>query len=105
MQPQVLVSYKQGLLGTEDFKAPERHFKGVSEVPLEICNTMQPYSRGYDRDNNVGHKTADEVMEMLTHARDIKANLLLNIGPLPDGSVFPDDVKTLTEVGNRLKNS
>ena len=25
LQPQALVSYKQGLLGTEDFKAPERH--------------------------------------------------------------------------------
>ncbi len=24
LQPQTLVSYKQGLLGTEDFKAPER---------------------------------------------------------------------------------
>jgi len=105
LQPQVLVSYKQGLLGTEDFKAPERHFKGESEVPLEICNTMQPNAWGYDRNDNVGHKTADEVMEMLSHTRDMNANLLLNIGPLPDGSVFPDDVKTLTEVGKRLKNS
>ncbi len=103
LQPQTLVSYKQGLLGTEDFKAPERHFKGESEVLLEICNTMQPISWGYDRDDNVGHKTADEVMEMLSHAKDMNANLLLNIGPLPNGSVFPDDVKTLTEVGKRFK--
>ncbi len=102
LQPQVLVSYKQGILGTEDFKAPERHFNGESDVPLEICNTMQPYAWGYDRDNDVGHKTPDEVMEMLAHTKKMKANLLLNIGPLPDGSVFPDDVTTLREVGNRL---
>ncbi|PNW29690.1 alpha-L-fucosidase [Formosa algae] len=104
LQPQVLVSYKQGVLGTEDFKAPERHFTGESDVPLELCNTMQPYAWGYDRDNDVGHKTPDEVMEMLAETKAMNANLLLNIGPLPNGTVFPDDVTTLIEVGKRLKN-
>ncbi|MFC2090029.1 alpha-L-fucosidase [Bacteroidota bacterium] len=103
LQPQVLVSYKQGLLGTEDFKAPERHFKGTSDVPLELCNTLQPHSWGYARIDDEGHKTADEVMEMLDHASDINANLLLNTGPLPDGSIHADDVKTLEEVGKRRK--
>jgi alpha-L-fucosidase len=103
LQPQVLVSYKQGLLGTEDFKAPERHFKGTSDVPLEICDTLQPYSWGYDSKDDKGHKTADQVMEMLERARSMNANLLLNTGPLPDGSVHADDVKTLKEVGRRLR--
>ncbi|TWU44278.1 Alpha-L-fucosidase [Novipirellula aureliae] len=103
LQPQVLVSYKQGVLGTEDFKAPERNFKGESKVPLEICNTMQPHAWGYDRDDDVGHKTPDDVMKMLAGTKSMKANLLLNIGPLPDGSVFPDDITTLREVGKRLK--
>lgn len=100
LQPQVLVSYKQGLLGTEDFIAPERHFKGVSKVPLELCDTLQPYKWGYTKSSK--HKKPWEVMKMLSAAEEIQANLLLNIGPLPDGSVHPDDVKTLTEVGKRL---
>jgi alpha-L-fucosidase len=103
LQPQVLVSYKKGLLGTEDFKAPERHFKGTSDVPLEICDTLQPHSWGYDRMDDSAHKSADQVMEMLERAKDMKANLLLNTGPLPDGSIHPDDVETLREVGRRLK--
>jgi alpha-L-fucosidase len=103
LQPQVLVSYKQGLLGTEDFKAPERHFKGESAVPLEICDTLQPYSWGYDSRDDQGHKTADEVVEMLARAKAMDANLLLNTGPLPDGSIHPDDIKTLREVGQRIK--
>lgn len=103
LQPQVLVSYKQGLLGTEDFKAPERHFTGTSEVPLELCDTLQPHSWGYDRMDDDAHKTADQVMEMLNSAKKIDANLLLNTGPLPDGSIHPDDVKTLAEVGKRYK--
>lgn len=105
LQPQVLVSYKQGLLGTEDFKAPERHFRGTSEVPLEICDTLQPYSWGYDRKDDKGHKSVDQVMDMLERAKSMGANLLLNTGPLPDGSIHPDDVKTLHEVGKRLRNA
>jgi alpha-L-fucosidase len=30
-------------------------------------------------------------------------NLLLNTGPLPDGSIHTDDVNTLREVGRRLR--
>jgi len=105
LQPQVLVSYKQGVLGTEDFKAPERHWKGgKTDVPLEICDTLQPRSWGYARYDDGKHKTADEVMEMLARARKLNANLLLNTGPLPDGSIYPDDVKTLKEVGRRLRS-
>jgi alpha-L-fucosidase len=49
------------------------------------------------------HKSADQVMEMLAKAKDLNANLLLNTGPLPDGSIHPDDVNTLKEVGQRLR--
>ena len=103
LQPQVLVSYKQGLLGTEDFKAPERHFKGVSKVPLELCDTLQPYSWGYAKSDDKGHKTPDNVMKILKDAEQKNANLLLNTGLLPDGSVHADDIKTLKEVGKRLQ--
>lgn len=103
LQPQVLVSYKQGLLGTEDFKAPERNFEGSSDVPLEICNTLQPRSWGYDSMDDDAHKSADQVMEMLGRADELKANLLLNTGPLPDGSIHTEDVKTLEEVGRRRR--
>ncbi|TWT80728.1 Alpha-L-fucosidase [Planctomycetes bacterium CA13] len=103
LQPQVLVSYKQGLIGSEDFKAPERNWKGKSEVPLEICDTLQPHGWGYTKADDGKHKTADQVMGMLRKAQGIDANLLLNTGPLPDGSIHPDDVKTLKEVGRRLR--
>ncbi len=104
LQPQVLVSYKQGLLGTEDFKAPERHWKGRSDVPLEICDTLQPRGWGYIKEDDGKHKSADQVMEMLRKAKEINANLLLNTGPLPDGSIHPEDVETLKEVGHRLRS-
>lgn len=40
---------------------------------------------------------------MLDVAKAIDANLLLNVGPLPDGSIHPDDVATLKEIGSRLR--
>ncbi len=103
LQPQVLVSYKQGLLGTEDFFAPER--KGIpntSGKPLEICDTLQEKAWGYSREAR--HRGPDEVMEMLRAARSQNANLLLNTGPLPDGSIHPGDIATLRETGRRLRS-
>lgn len=104
LQPQVLVSYKNGLLGTEDFMAPERNWKGTPPKPLEICDTLQPHSWGYDSKDDGKHKGPDHVMKMLKKAREMPANLLLNTGPLPDGSIYPKDVKTLSEVGKRLRS-
>lgn len=104
MQPQVLVSYKNGLLGTEDFMAPERNWKGNIEKPLEICDTLQPDGWGFIHADDGKHKTADQVVSMLKKAAQYPANLLLNSGPLPAGEIHPEDVKTLKEVGHRIKN-
>ncbi len=54
-------------------------------------------------DANNKNRPEIDVMEMLEKAKGMKANLLLNTGPLPDGSIHPDDVKTLNEVGRRLQ--
>ncbi len=100
-QPQVLVSYKQGLLGTEDFMAPEhKAVTNPSGKPLEICTTMQSKGWGYVQDAT--HLTADQVLERLAKAREANANLLLNTGPLGDGSIHPQDQAVFREVGKRL---
>jgi alpha-L-fucosidase len=101
-QPQVLVSYKQGLLGTEDFFAPEH--KAISNEqgkPMEICTTLQKQGWGYVKGSP--HLTPDDVMARLDVAATGPANLLLNTGPLGDGSIHVEDVKTLREVGRRLR--
>jgi alpha-L-fucosidase len=103
MQPQVLVSYKQGLLGSEDFFAPEhRAIQNASGKPMEICTTLQKGGWGYMKDAT--HLTADEVLAALANAAAGPANLLLNTGPLGDGSIHPGDAETLREVGRRLQS-
>jgi alpha-L-fucosidase len=101
-QSQVLVSYKQGLLGTEDFFAPEhKAVKKEGDKPMEICTTLQKGGWGYVAKSQ--HINAVEVMAKLAVAAQTPANLLLNTGPLPDGSIHPQDVATLQEVGRRIR--
>ena len=115
--PGVLICFKQGANGDEDFVAPERepraHTRGgrVGEIAwernkgkkIEICDTLQPRVWGYDERDRGQHRTPDDVMAMLEHGDKYAANLLLNTGPLPDGSIHPDDEATLIEVGKRLR--
>ncbi len=115
LQPQVLVSYKQGLLGTEDFFAPEHHVPTAEDNAskrgelgdtkgklLEVCTTMAPGSWGYRQDTTGKHLTEEQVWQKLAETGRSGANLLLNTGPLPDGSLDPEDVKTILAVGERL---
>jgi alpha-L-fucosidase len=125
MSPHALISFKQGATGNEDFIAPERHMVNLVErvtkqfgeesaavaeaawnanqtKPREICDTMQPRAWGYNKSKDGQHLTADQVMEKLEAAREAGANLLLNIGPMPDGSFPQEDIDALLEVGERL---
>jgi alpha-L-fucosidase len=123
--PNTLVSFKQGATGTEDFAAPERGagspYKtikkrfGESSALIaqkaweknkhkhnETCNTLQPHWWGYDQAADGKHKKANQVLDLLHRAKRKNMNLLLNTGPLPDGSIYPEDVRTLRLVGRRI---
>lgn len=100
-----LVSYKQGLLGTEDFFAPEHRPEGVKDrggKTLEICTTMikEPLSWGYYK--GAVHRSKDEVLKTIENAGTANANLLLNIGLLPDGSLDPEDAGVLRRAAVEL---
>jgi alpha-L-fucosidase len=68
---------------------------------MEICTTLQMHGWGYVKDDQ--HRTPDQAMERLQAAANQKANLLLNTGPLPDGSIHPQDAETLAEMGRRIQ--
>lgn len=104
LSPYTLVSYKQGLIGTEDFFAPEHKAVDRPGRIVEICTTMCPGSWGYQADKAGTHLTADHVWQKLSEANAQGCNLLLNTGPLPDGSLDPEDVTVLREVGARLRH-
>ncbi len=111
LQPHCLISYKWGLTGTEDFFAPEIHWlgdkartaKAVAEgKPFEICTKMsQGWS--YIRNPKKEPKNVQQVLDDLAVAAKYKGNLLMNVAPLPDGSIAKHDTEVLKEVGQRLR--
>jgi alpha-L-fucosidase len=114
-QPQTLISYKWGLTGTEDFAAPEHEALDTAlDKPGEICTTMIP-SAEYEDDVDVSwgyleaaagkHKGPEEVWSVLGNAWERDYNLLLNTGPLPDGSIDPEDAEVMRAVGDRIRQS
>jgi alpha-L-fucosidase len=103
-QPQVLVSYKQGLLGTEDFFAPEhRAAKARAGRPMEICTTLQQGSWGWKQ--GAPFLKVEQAMAKLANARAVPANLLLNVGPKGDGSIPPPAAAILREMGERIRRN
>ncbi len=108
LQPQTLVSYKQGYLGTEDFFAPEhkaynRFGESFEHRPGEVCTTMTPGSWGYHAELENQHLSADDVWARLADAAAHHCNLLLNTGPRPDGSLQPSEAEVIRTVGRRLE--
>jgi alpha-L-fucosidase len=106
LQPQALISYKFGVEPElEDFFAPEEgqipSIIDRMDKPMEICTTMQKGRWGYAEDRE--HLSAAELWEKILFAAQQDANLLINVGPLGDGSIHPEDVVALREVGERLR--
>lgn len=124
LQPHTLIAFKQGATGDEDFATPERHFHSLADRARqmfgeraaqvaaaawaknqgkhnEICATLQDHWWGYGKDAR--HIGPDDVWNLLGHAAAHDCNLLLNIGPLPDGSVHPEDLATLRAIGRRIR--
>ena len=60
---------------------------------------LQPGAWGYTREDDGKHHTSDEVLGMLANAQKANCNLLLNTGPLPDGSIHHEDDHTLRTIG------
>lgn len=104
LQPHALISFKFGLTGTEDFNAPEREqlelIKPGDTKPIELCETLVP---GWGYAKGAQHKDADWVWQSLSFCGEMGYNYLLNVAPAGDGSVLPQDVATLREVGRRLR--
>jgi len=71
-----------------------------SNLPLETCLTIN-HSWGYNAGDS-NYKSAEQLIHALVGAAGRGANLLLNVGPRPDGTIEPDAAQRLHEVGKWL---
>ena len=69
----------------------------IAHLPLETCQTMNR-SWGYDiKDKD--YKSADDLIRYLVRTAGKGANLLLNIGPRPDGTLPEEALERLAAMG------
>jgi len=99
LQPHLLVNNRAQL--PEDFGTPEERIEAAEEGRAwEACMTFNG-SWGYMPSAIDWHSTR-EVLAMLCRCAGGGGNLLLNVGPAPDGSVPPEAPERLIPVGKWL---
>jgi len=113
LQPQCMIGNNHHLdpIAGEDFQMFERDLPGenksglsfqkAGELPLETCETING-SWGYNITDRK-YKTTTDVLRLLIGAAGRNANLLLNIGPMPSGTIQPEFVDTLAAAGKWLQ--
>ena len=102
IQPWILFNGRNGLPG--DFTTPEGHMSAPSPWrPWEACITLNE-NWGYVKGDN-NWKSPSQVISMLLNAAKGNGNLLLNVGPEPDGSIQEEAEKILLETGKWLEKN
>ncbi len=101
LQPEIIINNRSKL--EEDFGTPEGHITAMDR-DWEACMTFNGISWGYvDSEQAKPYSyTPQQIIKMLAKVCYGGGNLLLNIGPAPDGSVPQETVKPLTAVGEWL---
>jgi alpha-L-fucosidase len=104
LQPEIIINNRSRL--DEDFGTPEEHLTAMDR-DWEACMTFNGISWGYvDSMQAVPYSyNAQRIIKMLNTVTSGGGNLLLNVGPTPDGSVPTEVIKPLTTVGNWLKEN
>ncbi len=72
-----------------------------NQSPWELCTTLTEGAWGYQP--NAKMKSRDAIIRLLVSAVGRDGNLLLNVGPRPDGQIEPAHAARLREVGEWLE--
>lgn len=99
LQPDIIVNNRSGAPG--DYDTPEQRVgKYQDDRPWETCMTI---CRQWAWRPNDPLKTRKECVQTLIRCVGGDGNLLLNVGPTPDGLIEPDQAARLKEIGDWLR--
>jgi alpha-L-fucosidase len=95
LQPDIVINDRTGDGG--DFSTPEQHVGNYQhDRPWETCMTI---CQQWAWKPNDTMKSLKECLEILVSCAGGDGNLLLNVGPMPDGRIEPRQVERLKEMG------
>jgi len=102
LQPGILINDRSHR--PEDFDTPEQHLTASRPGRAwESCFTMNRHW-GHMANDRV-YKSATELIHMLTATASGEGNLLLNVGPKPDGTLPRPAVTRLEQIGRWLRTN
>lgn len=115
LQPQALIGSNHHLAPNpgEDFQMFEKDLPGrdtksfatkaddIGKLPLEVCETING-TWGFNLKDNK-HKSKKKIVQYLVKAAGYNSNLLLNVGPMPNGRIQQEHIDVLKEVGEWLE--
>jgi alpha-L-fucosidase len=100
LQPEIVINNRAGPV--EDFDTPEQRVPGApSALMFESCMTMNEHWGHAPADRN--WKTPAQLIQMLAQCACLGGNLLLNVGPRPDGTFPPEAVERLSIIGRWMR--
>jgi alpha-L-fucosidase len=96
LQPEMLITERNG--APFDIQVSEQVAKAAPPgQPWEACFTLNNNWAYHSGDSD--YKTPKAVLELLLTTSSAGGNLLLNVGPKPDGTMPPESVRILKESG------
>ena len=102
LQPKIVISQRSGWMG--DFETQEVGFKGrpKDDRPWELCTLLGGDAWGWTPKSATQIMSLDSVVQLLVKVVSQDGNLILNVGPRPDGSIEPAEIQRLKEIGRFL---
>jgi alpha-L-fucosidase len=102
LQPSILINDRTD--AAADFRS--REGDGAlgdfdNRTPWELCTTLTEGAWGYQPNTKI--KSRDAIIRLLVSAAGRDGNLLLNVGPRPDGQIDPAQAARLREIGEWLR--
>lgn len=116
LQPQCLIGNNHHLapIPGEDFQMFEKDLPGknttgwgtsstdIGALPKEVCETING-SWGFNLQDKK-HKSDKELIQYLINAAGYGSNLLLNVGPMPNGKIQAEHISSLKSIGTWLND-
>ena len=97
-RPGVILNGRMG--GYGDYDTPEQGIPTCApKGPWELCMTM---NRSWSMALDNSYKTTQELVRTLCECAGMGGNLLLNVSPLGDGTIFYEQERLLREIGGWL---
>ena len=117
LQPKALIgnNHHIGVINGEDFQMFEKDLPGknttgfgtpedqIGSLPLEVCETING-SWGFNLQDRK-HKSNKKLIHYLIRAAGYGSNLLLNVGPMPNGKIQSEHKASLKVIGKWLSDN